>query len=211
MTLTGGPATGLAFAPLFEQAGVAGAASIAVAAAMAGIVCGRHRRRAGRHVADRAPRLRGAAQRRTCARRRRQPAERRRRLPRAGCRDARRRRGAPRRRLLKNVVADPGGDVDSAPGSATASPRWASRCRAYIGAMLVAAAIRNLDDVTGWFGLSQRIIDDIGAVALSLFLVMALMTLRLWELAGLALPLLVDPRRCRWCWSRSRASGRVPA
>ena len=40
VTLTGGPATGLAFAPLFEQAGVAGAASVAVAAAMAGIVCG---------------------------------------------------------------------------------------------------------------------------------------------------------------------------
>ena len=40
VTLTGGPATGLAFAPLFEQAGVPGAATLAVAAAMAGIVCG---------------------------------------------------------------------------------------------------------------------------------------------------------------------------
>ena len=40
VTLTGGPATGLAFAPLFEQAGVVGAASIAVAAAMGGIVFG---------------------------------------------------------------------------------------------------------------------------------------------------------------------------
>ena len=40
VTLTGGPATGLAFAPAFEQAGVVGAPSIAVAAAMAGIVCG---------------------------------------------------------------------------------------------------------------------------------------------------------------------------
>ena len=39
-TLTGGPATGLAFAPLFEQAGVTGAESIAVASAMAGILCG---------------------------------------------------------------------------------------------------------------------------------------------------------------------------
>ena len=39
-TLTGGPATGLAFAPLFEQAGVVGAESVAVAAAMAGIICG---------------------------------------------------------------------------------------------------------------------------------------------------------------------------
>jgi len=39
--------------------------------------------------------------------------------------------------------------------------------------------------------LSQRVIDDIGTIALSLFLVMALMTLRLWELAGLVTPLLV--------------------
>jgi ESS family glutamate:Na+ symporter len=62
---------------------------------------------------------------------------------------------------------------------------------AYIGAMLVAAVIRNVDDVTGLFGLSQRTIDDIGNVALSLFLVMALMTLRLWELVGLAAPLAV--------------------
>jgi ESS family glutamate:Na+ symporter len=60
---------------------------------------------------------------------------------------------------------------------------------AYIGAMLVAAVIRNLDDLTGLIRLSQRTIDDVGTVALSMFLVMALMTLRLWELAGLALPL----------------------
>lgn len=40
VTLTGGPATGLAFASLFEQAGITGAASVAVAAAMCGIVSG---------------------------------------------------------------------------------------------------------------------------------------------------------------------------
>jgi ESS family glutamate:Na+ symporter len=62
---------------------------------------------------------------------------------------------------------------------------------AYIGAMIVAAVMRNLDDLTGLVGLSQRAIDDIGNVALSLFLVLALMTLRLWELAGLALPMVV--------------------
>jgi ESS family glutamate:Na+ symporter len=62
---------------------------------------------------------------------------------------------------------------------------------AYIGAMLAAAMIRNLDDLTGWFGLSQKLIDDLGSVALSLFLVLALMTLELWKLAGLALPLAV--------------------
>ncbi|HYO54595.1 sodium/glutamate symporter [Archangium sp.] len=40
VTLAGGPATGLAFAPLFEQAGVVGAPAIAIAAAMLGIVSG---------------------------------------------------------------------------------------------------------------------------------------------------------------------------
>jgi ESS family glutamate:Na+ symporter len=58
-------------------------------------------------------------------------------------------------------------------------------------AMLVAAVIRNIDDVTGRLGSSQRVFDDLGAVSLSLFLVLPLMTLRLWELAGLALPTVV--------------------
>jgi ESS family glutamate:Na+ symporter len=62
---------------------------------------------------------------------------------------------------------------------------------AYIGAMFVAAFIRNLDDLTGWLKLSQRTIDDIGFVALQLFLVIALMTLRLWELAGLMTPMFI--------------------
>jgi ESS family glutamate:Na+ symporter len=61
----------------------------------------------------------------------------------------------------------------------------------YIGAMLVAAAIRNLDDATGWFGLSHRFVNGFGIVTLTLFLVMALMSLKLWELAGLVLPLVV--------------------
>lgn len=57
--------------------------------------------------------------------------------------------------------------------------------------MLVAAIIRNFDDATRWVGISQRTIDDLGGIALSLFLVMALMTLRLWDLVGLALPLAI--------------------
>src|SRR5918994_1908534 len=38
VTLTGGPATGLAFAPAFEEAGIRGATTVAIAAAMVGIV-----------------------------------------------------------------------------------------------------------------------------------------------------------------------------
>src|SRR5690606_9175988 len=62
---------------------------------------------------------------------------------------------------------------------------------AYIGAMLVAIVLRNIDEATGVFGLSQAIIDDIGSVALAFFLVLALMTLKLWQLVGLALPLAI--------------------
>ncbi len=62
---------------------------------------------------------------------------------------------------------------------------------AYIGAMLAAAALRNLDDVTGWIRLPHRLLDDLGNAALALFIAMALMTLRLWEIANLALPLAV--------------------
>lgn len=62
---------------------------------------------------------------------------------------------------------------------------------AYIGSMLVAAVIRNLADVTKSVKVGQRTVDDLGTIALSLFLSMALMSLRLWELLDLALPMLI--------------------
>jgi ESS family glutamate:Na+ symporter len=185
VTLTGGPATGLAFAPLFEQAGVPGAATLAVAAAMVGIVSGGViGGPIGTYLVERKPRI-GT--------------------------------GGPGSITLANVAEE---QVSSPPVEAPAGEDieayvlmkhlvllvvtvgvgiWVSRwltglgltLPAYIGAMLVAAVVRNVDDVTGMFGLSMRVIDDIGNIALSLFLVMALMTLRLWELAGLVIPLLV--------------------
>jgi ESS family glutamate:Na+ symporter len=62
---------------------------------------------------------------------------------------------------------------------------------AYIGAMIVAALMRNSADLTGRIRIEQRTVDDIGTIALSLFLAMALMSLRLWELLDLALPMLL--------------------
>jgi ESS family glutamate:Na+ symporter len=62
---------------------------------------------------------------------------------------------------------------------------------AYIGAMIVAAVIRNVGDLTKILPIEQRTVDDLGTIALSLFLSMALMSLRLWELLDLALPMLV--------------------
>ncbi len=186
VTMTGGPATGLAFAPLFEEAGVPGAATLAVAAAIAGIVFGGV---LGGPVGTYliANTLRGVGP------------------------------GGPGATTLANVAeelvptppteAPAGEDVEAyvlakhlvlllvSVGLGIWVSGWLTRLGltlpAYIGAMLVAAAMRNLDDLTGVFKLSMRVVDDIGAIALALFLVMALMTLRLWELAGLAVPLLV--------------------
>ncbi len=61
----------------------------------------------------------------------------------------------------------------------------------YIGAMLVAAVVRNLADVTKVVRITPRVVDDLGTISLSLFLAMALMSLKLWELLDLALPMLV--------------------
>jgi ESS family glutamate:Na+ symporter len=190
VALTGGPATGLAFAPAFEQAGVPGAAAVAVAAAMVGIVSGgiiggpvgtilieryRLRRRKDGALHDAPPVATNIveAQLQETA-----PA-----APPAG-------EDKESYAILKALVL-----IMLAMWLGSSVSAWFTSVGitlpAYIGAMIVAAVIRNVDDATGLFGLTQSTIDDLGSVALSLFLVLALMTLRLWELAGLALPMVV--------------------
>lgn len=61
----------------------------------------------------------------------------------------------------------------------------------YIGAMIAAALIRNIAEYTGHFTIHMGEINDLGGISLSLFLGMAMITLRLWELSSLALPLIV--------------------
>ena len=188
VTLTGGPATGLAFAPLFEEAGIRGAATLAVAAAMVGIVSGGivgaplGTWLIGRTRTERAaPRARG-------------------RVPVAT--------NIAEDHLAEPPLRAPEGEDVEAYGLLKAVvlilvSMWIGSwltvwfasvgitLPAYIGAMLIAAAFRNLDDATKVIGISQRTIDDLGGTALSLFLVMALMTLRLWDLVGLAVPLVI--------------------
>lgn len=60
----------------------------------------------------------------------------------------------------------------------------------YIGAMLVAAVIRNFCDAKH-IVLPAKAIDLWGNVSLSIFLAIALMTLKLWQLASLAVPMIV--------------------
>ena len=60
----------------------------------------------------------------------------------------------------------------------------------YIGAMLVAAVMINVSEA-GAYETPEKEIGVLGDAALNLFLAMALMTLKLWELAKLAGPLLI--------------------
>jgi len=170
VTLTGGPATGLAFAPAFEQAGVRGAATVAVAAAMVGIVSGgliggpvgtilieryRLRRRRGAVTHDELPIATQIVEAQLP-----EPAD----APPLG-------EDKESYALLKALVV-----ILIAMWIGSGLSAWFTRIGitlpAYIGAMIVAAVIRNADDATGLIGLSQRTIDDVGSVA----------------------------RRCSWCW-----------
>jgi glutamate:Na+ symporter, ESS family len=185
VTLTGGPATGLAFAPLFEQAGVPGAATLAVAAAMGGIVAGGvlggpiGTYLVDRHVRAVLPRpasgtLHGLAEAQ---------------VPDAPL-EAPAGEDVEAYTLVKHLVI-----MLATVGAGLWVSGWLTRAGitlpAQIGAMILAAIVRNVDDRTGIVGLDQKVIDDLGSVALALFLVMALMTLRLWELAGLVTPLAI--------------------
>ncbi|MFN8094572.1 MAG: sodium/glutamate symporter [Vicinamibacteria bacterium] len=178
LTLMGGPATGLAFAPLFEQAGVPGAATLAVASAMVGIVAGgivggpigtwlvERQRRAPSRAGGAVDAEEAAA-------------------PAAA--DAAETAGG--RGLVESLVVLL---------AAMAAGSWVSAGLArlgltlpgYVGAMVAAAAIRNIDDWTGR-RLPHRRLDELGSAALALFIAMALMTLKLWELASLAAPMAV--------------------
>lgn len=61
----------------------------------------------------------------------------------------------------------------------------------YIGAMIAASILRNISDGTGAFPVYDFEIAEVGEATLSLFLAMALMSLQLWQLAALAIPLIL--------------------
>lgn len=184
--LAGGPATALAFSPQFAAAGVPSAETVAIAAAMSGIVLGGL---VGGPVATRLLERNALRARSTVAET----------LPSdqspAGSAEA--------------LIAP----SDDEEGSARLSLKalavilvamgigsWLSALvrdagvtlPGYVGAMIVGAMIRNLDDYTGLIGIPQNIIEKIGVVSLTLFLAVALMNVKLWELTAVAWPLLVN-------------------
>lgn len=174
-TLAGGPATGLAFAPSFEAAGIVGAGAVATATAMSGIVI------AGLLGA---PLVTWLIEKRGL-----KPAE----PGVAATLEAAppKPAGADLFTVLKAVALVAlcmavGKEISAAIQAAgvTLPP--------YIGAMLVAATLRNVDDLTGWVGIPYGAIGLGGAAAVALFLVLAMMNLDLSLLAGLAAPLVVN-------------------
>ncbi|OLY93518.1 glutamate:Na+ symporter, ESS family [Cnuella takakiae] len=179
VTLVGGPATGLAFSPLFEEMGLRGAETIAITSATVGIVLGGL--------------LGGPAG--TFL------------VQRFGLKKQTTTNNAP-------VVQEPEAPADTiliktakehsafnlsfisiglimGLGSMVSFliARSGITLPAYIGAMIVGAVFRNINDKTRWIVLDQQAIDFAGSIAFNTFLVVALMDLKLWELLHLALPL----------------------
>ncbi|MEA5095105.1 Sodium/glutamate symporter [bioreactor metagenome] len=55
----------------------------------------------------------------------------------------------------------------------------------YVGAMFVAVILRNINEKANLYRFDFNLVDEIGNVMLNLYLSLALMTLKLWELSGL--------------------------
>lgn len=60
----------------------------------------------------------------------------------------------------------------------------------FIWALVVGVVLRNVLSLAGLYRVDDRALEDMGALALSLFLAMIIMTLKLWELVDLAGPIL---------------------
>jgi ESS family glutamate:Na+ symporter len=178
--LTGGPATALAFAPQFAAAGVSSADSVAIAAAMSGIVAGGL---AGGPIATRL-------------------------LERHALRASSRDNTVLPVPVAAAAAQEPEDEDDLRTTLAALTlllvAMWLGSLVSkvfvdlgvtlpgYVGAMLVGALMRNLADATGLMVVPESRTSSIGAVCLTLFLTIALMNLKLWELAAVALPLIIN-------------------
>lgn len=173
VALAGGPATALAFGATFEQMGAPGATTLAIAAAMFGIAAAGVFGGAIGGVLVRKHRLTPSGAATSTA---------------ATTSDARPALLTPA--LLHNVLA-----VALAMGLGTllsaALQSAGIKLPSYIGAMVAAAVVRNLDDHFHLLHIAPPVVEAIGTVSLYLFIVMAMMALRLWELQALAVPVLV--------------------
>lgn len=175
IALTGGHGTSAAFGPLLEQAGAVGALPAAIAAATYGLVAGCV---IGGPVASLLMRRNGL----------RGPTDK-------AVGEVTHIQTAPETGETNNqTVMYATILVTVAIGVGTLLVDWLKSMGitlpAYLGPMLVAALIRNLIDWRNW-QLPMRQFDVVGHVSLAFFLAMALMSMKLWELAQVAGPLLI--------------------
>jgi glutamate:Na+ symporter, ESS family len=207
LTLTGGPATGLAWADRFEALGVQGAGSLIIASAMFGIFTSSL---VGNPVATALIRRLRLAPRREERQERREREE----------REASEEEFWALSPTLAPEEAEGGAGVDESGAESDREEALSAGVLLhnlllvllvmgvgavlslvikhpsftlpdYIGAMVIAAVLRNVDDRTRRFRLNARAVELIAGVALALFMVIALMSLELWRIAGLALPMVV--------------------
>ena len=174
ISLTGGHGTSAAFGPLLEQAGAVGALPAAIAAATYGLVAGCLIGGPVGTLLMRRNKLHGPAQQASVEARHIQTA------PSAG--------ETNHQTVMYATIL-----IAVAIGAGTLLVNWLKdlgvTLPAYLGPMLVAALLRNLIDWRDWH-LPLQQFDVVGNVSLAFFLAMALMSMKLWELAQVAGPLL---------------------
>lgn len=173
IALTGGPGTALAFAPLIEAKGVEGAPIIGLTAAMGGILIGGL---LGNPIATfliRKHRLKSELTSQS--------------EERSGEFLL---RAFPGKDIVVTILA-----LCFIMGIGTTVSSWINdlgvTLPVYIGSMVIAAIVRNIEDLRPTFHINPDWIEEIGGVALTLFIATAIMTLRLEELRHAALPLVM--------------------
>ncbi|AKL96875.1 sodium/glutamate symport carrier protein GltS [Clostridium aceticum] len=173
--MTGGHGTSGAFAPLFEERGAIGASTVAMASATFGLICGSM---LGGPIAKRLIEKNNLVKTET--------------LVAAAAAAKEENSSTP---LVPKNFSTAAFQIILAMGIGTVVSLLIQKTGAtfpsYIGAMFAAAIIRNISDLTHAYKVTSTEIDILGNIALSIFLSMALMGLRLWELADLAVPMLV--------------------
>ena len=171
VSLTGGPGTALAFGPAFEKAGVEGASLIGVTTAMGGIVIGGL---IGAPLATYLIHRKSKTQETTHAK----------------VSTPERLTAIVGKDLLFHFLG-----LVFIMGLGTTLSTWFIEQQItlpiYIGSMIIAAVVRNIEDIKPIFKLQPDWIEEIGAVALTLFIAMAIMTLRLEQLKNAAIPILI--------------------
>ncbi|MFN0159414.1 MAG: sodium/glutamate symporter [Bacteroidota bacterium] len=179
VTLVGGPATGLAFAPLFEQAGLVGAETLAITAATFGIVSGGMiGGPAATWLIEKFHLARGYST--------------------AG---PEQQEDASASGLMVDVDAEDSSLITNMIIAAVAMALGGLVSMFFenvgftlpstIGAMLVGSLFRNIDDSFQRQRIDQRTMELIGSISLNIFLVVVLMNLKVWNLLSIAFPLLL--------------------